>query len=488
MAEAKVIFTLDGAETTIQCSKEDKMKDICQKYSAEIKINIDSLSFIYFENKINFELTFSNYLDSKDKDKNEIKISVYKNKNDEYNKEILKKVKSQYFIPKFFSYMDEKIKLKIAKCNKHLQALININLINYKFYSEKYIIKEKNGIVKEYYGFNDILIYEGEYLNGQRNGKGKEYHLFKGNLIFEGEYKNGKKNGKGKQYYDNGNLRFEGEYLNGKKWNGKGYDGLNNIVYELKNGNGYYKEYDIGHLIFEGEYLEGQKNGKGKEYSLEGLLLFEGDYKDGKRNGKGKEYNVKDEIKFEGEYLNGKRWNGKGYNGPNNIVYELKNGKGYVKEYDHYGKLRFEGEYLYGKKNGKGKLYDSEGKLMFEGEYLDGYFNGKGKSYDKNRNIVFEAEYLYNYRLRGKEFINNRLEYEGEYLFNKKWNGKIYNENGNLVYEIKNGYGKVKEYHENGVLKFDGEYLNGKRNGKGKEYDWNGVLIFEGDYLNGKKL
>ena len=34
---------------------------------------------------------------------------------------------------------------------------------------------------------------------------------------------------------------------------------------------------------------------------------------------------------------------------------------------------------------------------------------------------------------------------------------------------------------------FEGEYLNGERNGKGKEYDWNGNLIFEGEYLNGLK-
>jgi len=31
---------------------------------------------------------------------------------------------------------------------------------------------------------------------------------------------------------------------------------------------------------------------------------------------------------------------------------------------------------------------------------------------------------------------------------------------------------------------FEGEYLNGKRNGKGKEYYNNGKLQFEGEYLN----
>ena len=35
------------------------------------------------------------------------------------------------------------------------------------------------------------------------------------------------------------------------------------------------------------------------------------------------------------------------------------------------------------------------------------------------------------------------------------------------------------------LLKFEGEYLNGKRNGKGIEYWIDGDLIFEGEYLDG---
>ena len=35
---------------------------------------------------------------------------------------------------------------------------------------------------------------------------------------------------------------------------------------------------------------------------------------------------------------------------------------------------------------------------------------------------------------------------------------------------------------------YEGEYLNGKRNGKGKEYDEKGNIIFEGEYLNGEPL
>ena len=35
---------------------------------------------------------------------------------------------------------------------------------------------------------------------------------------------------------------------------------------------------------------------------------------------------------------------------------------------------------------------------------------------------------------------------------------------------------------------YEGEYLNGKRNGKGKEYYYDGKLEFEGESVNGKKM
>ena len=56
----------------------------------------------------------------------------------------------------------------------------------------------------------------------------------------------------------------------------------------------------------------------------------------------------------------------------------------------------------------------------------------------------------------------------------------------NIIYELKDGKGLVKEYNGNKLI-FEGEYLNGERNGKGKEYNRNGNLIFEGEYLNGKR-
>ena len=38
------------------------------------------------------------------------------------------------------------------------------------------------------------------------------------------------------------------------------------------------------------------------------------------------------------------------------------------------------------------------------------------------------------------------------------------------------------------ILRYEGEYSNGLRNGKGKEYNFRGdKVIFEGEFLNGKK-
>ena len=78
-----------------------------------------------------------------------------------------------YFSKILFSHLDEKIKLKLIKYNKKLQNTMNFKLINYKFYSGKYIIYETNNRGKEYDGHSDNILFEGEYLRGERNGKGK---------------------------------------------------------------------------------------------------------------------------------------------------------------------------------------------------------------------------------------------------------------------------------------------------------------------------
>ena len=456
---------------------------------------------------------------------------------------MLENIKSSYVARFILSDLKEDRKLELVKYDKGLQNFLEINLIDYKIYSGNYIEYEsknkgkkynnkgrllyegeflncrKNGKGKEYYVDDEKLIFEGEYLNGKRNGKGKEYHHKSGQLIYEGEYKNGEKNGKGIEYHLNNNIMFEGEFINGKRWNGVVYSENGKQKYELKDGKGFVLEYDYGgkwitidkeYLQFEGEYLDGVRNGKGKEYDCKGTITFEGEYKEGKRwtgrvydvDGK-KEYDLKDgngylvesnylTTFFEGEIKNGER-NGKGKEYGDNYIVEYegdyvndkKNGKG--KSYHYGGKLKFEGDFKNGEKNGKGKEYDFNGNLIFEGEYLYGKKNGEGKEYNSNKEKIFEGDYLYDWRRRGKEYVKGKLEFNGEYLFNKKWNGKGYDENGNVIYEINDGNGSIRQYDDNGELKYEGGYLNGKRSGKGKEYIA-GKLKFEGEFLNGKRV
>ena len=349
-------------------------------------------------------------------------------------------VKSLYLVKNIFLYLNEKQKLELIIYNKQLQKILGFDIEYYKEISGKYIRLEKNGKGKEYDLNSNKLIFEGEYLNGKRNGKGKEYYLY------------------------NDNIKFEGEYLNGKRWNGKGYNEDGNIEYEIKDGKGHIKErWYNGDFIFEGECLNGEIKGKGEEYDIDGNLKFEGEYLNWKRNGKRKEYYYEGQLKFEGEYLNGKIWNGKGYN-KKGLQFEIKEGKGQVKEYDYeFGYLEFEGEYSNGERNGQGKEYNV-GNLEFEGEYLNGKRNGKGIDY----------------------YILSKKKFEGEFLNGKMWNGKGYNINGDVEFEIINGKGIIKEYNFITLI-FEGQVLNGKRNGKGKEYDYSGKLVFEGEYLNGKK-
>ena len=108
---------------------------------------------------------------------------------------------------------------------------------------------------------------------------------------------------------------------------------------------------------------------------------------------------------------------------------------------------------------------------IFEGEYLNGEKNGKGKEYDYNGQLIYEGEYLHGYKLNGKEYRKGIVVYEGDYFNGDKWNGKVYNLNGNLIYELIKGNGSIYEYNTDGELIFEGEYLNGKRNGKRKEFD-----------------
>ena len=90
-----------------------------------------------------------------------------------------------------------------------------------------------------------------------------------------------------------------------------------------------------------------------------------------------------------------------------------------------------------------------------------------GIAYDRKGNIFLQLE-----NGEGKEYYNKneQLQFEGQYNNGRRWNGKGYDFEGNKVFEIQSGKGSGKIYDFYGYLIFEGEYLNGERNGKGIEY------------------
>ena len=74
-----VNITYEGIRTSIQCLKEDKMKNICNKFLSKIEKNINSLYFIYNGSKINNDLTFYEQANSVDKQRFEMDILAIPN-------------------------------------------------------------------------------------------------------------------------------------------------------------------------------------------------------------------------------------------------------------------------------------------------------------------------------------------------------------------------------------------------------------------------
>ena len=73
-------------------------------------------------------------------------------------------IKSTFILNKIFSCVDVKIKLNLARFNKTLQNRLNVDMIDFRRLSKRYIKGERNGFAKEYNSYSNELIFEGGYL------------------------------------------------------------------------------------------------------------------------------------------------------------------------------------------------------------------------------------------------------------------------------------------------------------------------------------
>ena len=164
MSKAKIIFSFNGSDIEIQCAKEELLKDICQKYSNKINKNINLLIFQYAGNILNFQLSFKDQANSIDKERNEMKVLVSENINN-----------NNYIIAEI-DIKDKDINKKIKIINSYEEYMRTYDLEQNKIYGDEDEIKKCK--IK----INDKLIPFNNFHKFKSKGKYIIKYSFKNNL------------------------------------------------------------------------------------------------------------------------------------------------------------------------------------------------------------------------------------------------------------------------------------------------------------------
>ena len=329
-AVAKIIFTLNNVNTSMQFSKDDKLDDIFQRYSKEINKNKDNLIFLYEGKKINSDLNFNEQANIIDKNNNEMKITVYENENHLICHECEEKFKFNKGNINQIILNNKKINDNIKEIKSQINTMIENSLIK----EDKIILNNINTLLiainEDILKNNEKLINLLNYNNNNNNYDNEN------NIKNELEIKSNETN-----------IKEDSSNTNNNKENCTNSN-ENNLYEKIKSKL-------INKIIFS----------KMKERIKLKII----------------KYNKKLQKKLDINLINYKHFLCK------YIIYETKN-KG--KEYDYYDNMIFYGEYIHGERHGKGKEYTEDGNLYFEGEYLKGKRNGHGKNYYDNGKIYYE--------------------------------------------------------------------------------------------------
>ena len=75
MSQVEIEFAYDGANTVIQCSKNDKLKTIYQRFKSKVHAEGKNLIYMYNGKTMeNDELTFNDVANSQDKSRNKMNV------------------------------------------------------------------------------------------------------------------------------------------------------------------------------------------------------------------------------------------------------------------------------------------------------------------------------------------------------------------------------------------------------------------------------
>ncbi|HUX53160.1 MAG TPA: tetratricopeptide repeat protein [Williamwhitmania sp.] len=357
---------------------------------------------------------------------------------------------------------------------------------------------ERTGVWR-YYNFNGTLeSVEDAYVNGQLNGtrteyfpdgKKKEIYVYKdnvlktetafdlaGNVIVKADTTS--ETFVDKDYFANGVLRLEGGIKNG-------------------NRNGLWRYYNPnGILTSELTYVDDDQSGPQKTYYVNGTIHEEYYCDSNKINGLYREYYKSGKLKSQSWYIN-----------------DLQQGPSIT--YFYNGKVESSGFLNKGVEVGEVTLYTSDGKINEEltfnddgiltaikqynsmGSLLDSAFlpNGNGKAIQHFENGQVKSIQTYamgNFNDSLTSFFPNGNVRARSYYIYGKLNGslKMWDSKGRIylekTYLLGDNEGEYHSYND-GVLFYDGSYLNDEENGISKIYHPNGKTYKEYEWQNGDR-
>ena len=356
--------------------------------------------------------------------------------------------------------------------------------------AENFVDDIKQGLTTYYYP--DGKVHKTvNFINGLENGISKEFSP-DGTVITFIEYrkgfivsresinrrdKNGLKQGRWKFFFDNGIVRMEGSYKDDKK-------------------NGYFKDYnEEGNLLTVSKFVDDIKQEDAPE--LASLDIRTDYYPSGK---------IKTVASYKGETPEGVRReyaeNGtivagyiftKGAITGQGIIDEEGIKDGPWKELYLEGNLRSEGSYDKGKKIGAWKFYYPDGKIEQEGNYnKQGNLDGTWRWYYDTGNLWREQSYINGLEegLYTEYDENNKLITTGEFIEGMEegeWTYDLgdHKEVGTYRSGMRNG--KWKYSYPDGVLSFEGSFIDDNANGKQIWYWPNGKVQEAGDFIMGER-
>lgn len=291
-----------------------------------------------------------------------------------------------------------------------------------------------DSIYTEYYPSGNIKITT-NFTKGIRDGSFVSY-FENGTVAQQGAYSANELNGTIITYFPEGSKKIEAQYKNGI---------LDGLVKQ------YYKN---GKLFSQAQYIRNTQHGLTTTYYSTGVLQTEEHYSNGMLNGFFKTYYNNGTLETESVLQEGKK-------------------QGLFKNYNKQGQLLLEASYSNGELNGDNKGWFDNGQKKHVFHYKNGVKIGENSIFFDNGLINTVEKYNAEgteVKIR-KNFVTGAIMEEGEYLVRHDATGNTFVPN-NII----------KEYFQNGQLKKQTPYTNGKVNGEVLSYFENGQLYSQEFY------